>query len=526
MAMPGLAVRRSLLVALAVACATACTGAAGASRGADPAVVRVSDGALKGRVSGGVRTFLGIPYGAPPVGTLRWRAPEAPAPWTGTRDAIAPASRCPQSFLDAGGVASSTEDCLYLNVWTPMPAASRLPVMVWIPGGGFTTGSGSDYDAGLLVRKGNVVVVTINYRLGALGFLDLPALAAEAPDHSAGMYWLQDQQAALRWVRRNIAAFGGDAGRVTIFGESAGGLSVCYHLASPLSAGLFERAITESGPCADQTQTSAAAQATGTGFARQVGCADPATVLTCLRAVPAGALVDARVGRLTDLVPLPWTPNVDGIELKDQVASAISSGAFNHVPTMEGSNHDEYRLFVALFYDAGGAPVTASRYTTVIQDAFGSRSQQILEQYPVARYASPSLALSSVVTDALFSCRARQADRALASFVPTYAYEFADPDAPLLVRDPVMPMGAAHTSELAYVFPRQQSTLTSAQRALSDLIVGYWTTFAARGVPSGPAAPAWPRYTAATDEFMELTPNGPGAASGFALDHRCSFWTP
>jgi para-nitrobenzyl esterase len=524
MAMPWLAARRSLLVALAAGFATACSGAAGTPRTTDPAVVRVSDGALKGQVSGDGRTFVGIPYAAPPVGPLRWRAPQAPAPWTGTRDATRPGNRCPQSFLDAGQASSTTEDCLFLNVWTPVPTAPRLPVMVWFHGDGFTTGSGSDYDAGLLVRKGHVVVVTINYRLGPLGFLAVPGLAAEASDHSAGMYWLQDQQAALRWVRRNIAAFGGDAGNVTIFGESAGGQSVCYHLASPLSAGLFERAITESGPCADRTQTSAAAQATGAHFAQQVGCADPATVLTCLRAQPVNTLIDARVGGPTDIER--WSPSVDGVELKDQVAGAISSGAFNHVPTIEGTNHDEYRLFVALFYDDRQAPVTAAQYATAIQAAFGGRSQQVQEQYPLTSYASPSLALSTVLTDAVFSCRALAADRALAASVPTYAYEFADPNAPPLLPDPVMPMGASHASELAYVFPRPQSKLTPAQRALSDLIVGYWTTFAAGGVPGGRAAPAWPRYTAASDQFMELTPDGPRPASGFAVDHRCSFWTP
>src|SRR5215470_15538177 len=266
--------------------------------------------------------------------------------------------------------------------------------MVWIHGGAFTGGSGSDYDAGLLVQKGHVIVVTINYRLGPLGFLDLPALAAEAPDHSAGMYWLEDQQAALRWVQRNIAAFGGDAHDVTIFGESAGGQSVCYNLASPLSAGLFERAITESGPCADRTQTAAAAQATGTRFAEQAGCGDPATVLTCLRGVAVSTLIAQPVSGAN--VIEPWTPNVDGVELTNPVVAALASGAFNRVPTIEGTNHDEYRLFVALLYDDRAGPVTAAQYETTIRTTFAGRAQQVLDEYPLSAFASPSLALSTV----------------------------------------------------------------------------------------------------------------------------------
>ncbi|HKF76842.1 MAG TPA: carboxylesterase/lipase family protein [Candidatus Dormibacteraeota bacterium] len=518
-----LATRRSLFCALAAGLAVACgCSGGGTPRTVDPNMVRVSDGALKGRVSGGVRTFLGIPYAAPPVGPLRWKAPQPAAPWTGTRDATAPGSRCAQSA--AQGV-STTEDCLFLNVWTPVPVRSRLPVMVWIHGGAFTGGSGSDYDAGLLVQKGRVIVVTINYRLGPLGFLDLPALADEAADHSAGMYWLQDQQAALRWVRSNIAAFGGDARNVTIFGESAGGQSVCYHLASPLSAGLFERAITESGPCADRTQTPAAAQTTGTRFAQQLGCGDPATVLACLRALPVTTLINAPVGGPAAIEP--WTGNVDGVELKASVADAIKSGAFNRVPTIEGTTHDEYRLFVALLYDDRAGPVTAGQYTTTIQTVFAARAEQVLEQYPLSAFASPSLALSTVITDSVFSCPARSADRALAAAgVPTYAYEFADPTAPPLVPDPVMPMGASHASELAYVFQRSASGLTSTEVALSDRMIGYWTTFAASGTPGGAGAPAWPRYSAAGDQFLELTPAGPRPSAGFAQDHHCSFWAP
>jgi para-nitrobenzyl esterase len=510
--------RRALIGAVALGLAAACAGQGGAP-GATPAgVVTVTGGTLRGSVSGGVRTFLGIPYAAPPVGALRWRAPQAPLPWTGTRDATRPGSRCPQQ-----GQTAATEDCLFLNVWTPVPVpSSHLPVMVWIHGGGFTAGAGGDYDASPLVRRGRVIVVTINYRLGALGFLDLPALAADATDHSAGMYWLQDQQAALRWVRSNVAAFGGDAGNVTIFGESAGGQSVCYHLASPPSAGLFERAITESGLCADHTQSAAAAQATGERYARQVGCADPAALLACLRALPAGMLLDAPAGAPNVLEP--WTPNVDGVELKAPESLAISSGAFNHVPTIEGTTHDEFRLFVAQYFDDKGTPVTAAQYVAAIRAVFAGRAQRVLDQYPLGAYASPSLALATVGTDALFACPARSSERALAASVPTYAYEFSDPHLPLPLRDPVMPLGAPHASELPYLFAVPQASLSPAQRALSDRMIGYWTTFAAAGSPDGSAPPSWPRYTVASEQVMELTSDGVRPTAGFARDHHCSFW--
>jgi para-nitrobenzyl esterase len=518
-------IRRSLVAAIAVGLAVACSGpggGGGAPHSADPTLVRVAGGVLKGRVSGGARTFFGIPYAAPPVGALRWKAPQEPAPWTGTRDALTPGNRCPQNSLVPGS-GSTNEDCLYLNVWTPQPVRPRMPVMVWIHGGAFTGGSGSEYDAGLLVQRGGVVVVTINYRLGPLGLLDLPALAGEATDHSAGMYWLQDQQAALRWVRSNVAAFGGDAHNVTIFGESAGGQSVCYQLASPLSAGLFERAITESGPCLQPTQSPAAAQATGAHLAQLVGCADPAAVLTCMRAVPVSTLLGAQVAGPT--VIEPWTPNVDGVELTAQPIDAIRSGAFNRVPVIEGTNHDEYRLFVALFYDIRGMPVTATQYTTTLQTVFGARGPQALDLYPLSGFASPSLALSTVITDAIFSCPARTADMALAGTVPTYAYEFADPNAPPLIPDIVMPMGASHASELGYVFQRQQSALSPPQRTLSDQMMSYWTSFAAGGVPKAVGAPGWPRYAASADQFLVLTPDGSKVASTFAQDHHCAFWT-
>jgi para-nitrobenzyl esterase len=506
-------IRRALIGVAALGLLAAC-GPPGVTH---TGVVTVASGQVRGMVGDGVQSFLGIPYAAPPIGALRWRAPQPPAPWTGVRDVVSPGSRCPQSGQ------AGTEDCLYLNVRTPFPVRSHLPVMVWIHGGGLVTGAGSDYDAGPLVRKGQVIVVTINYRLGVFGFLDLPALAAEAPDHSGGMYWLQDQQAALRWVQTNIAAFGGDPANVTIFGQSAGGQSICYSLASPLSVGLFQRAIIESGPCAQQTQPAATAQALGERFARQVGCANPATVLDCVRTVPIPRLLNTTSGGPSVLEP--WTPNVDGAELKVSEAIAISSGAFNRVPTIDGTTHDEFRLFVWQYADSVGKPVTAGGYAAALRAEFGGQAQQVLDQYPLSAYASPSLALSTVGTDALLSCPAFIVDRALTASVPTYAFEFSDPNLTVPVHDPVMSMGAPHGAELPFLFAAPQATLSPAQRALSDRMIAYWTSFAATGVPEAPGAAAWPRYTAAGDQVLELTSAPTRPAVDFARDHRCAFWS-
>src|SRR5215813_3122463 len=326
-------------------------------------VVTTSDGRVRGISSEGVDRFLGIPYAAPPVGDLRWRPPQPHAPWRGVRDATAFANHCPQ-VPSPYGQGSITEDCLYLNVFRPGHDEGedegdegdneghdrRLPVMVWIHGGALLVGESDDYDPVRLVRHG-VVLVSMNYRLGVLGFLAHPALTAESPDHASGDYGIMDQQAALRWVRRNIRSFGGDPSRVTIFGESAGGLSVHTHLASPLSAGLFHRAIVESGAYALSQPPLATAEAQGTAVAAAAGCSDQTA--SCLRSAPVDRLLAAL--RVSTVIP-----DVDGKVLPQTIQAAFTSGNFNRVPVIEGSNHDEWRLFVALNIDLVSGPLTAA----------------------------------------------------------------------------------------------------------------------------------------------------------------------
>ena len=514
------------LAALALVAGLALPGEPAAAAASGP-VVRTADGALRGTVGDDFRSFNGIPFAAPPVGSLRWRPPRPARPWHGVRDATRPGSPCPALPTiiagDSSKGGSTNEDCLYLNVFTPRPARHRLPVMVWIHGGGFVNGAGTDYDASVLTAKAEAIVVTINYRLGPFGFLALPGLSDEARDHSSGNFGLQDQQAALRWVRRNIAGFGGDPGNLTIFGESAGGVSVCAHLASPGSSGLFQRAITESGPCTAQSRTLATAEAAGVALAGGLGCADAATQVACMRGKAVADILAAGGGSLGSFGPV-----VGGSVLPRQIPEAIASGRFNRVPVMEGTNHDEYRLFVAVLFDLRGAPVTAAQYPALLQARFGANAAKVLAAYPLAGFASPSLALATVITDAAFACPARAADGLLAGQVRTFAYEFDDPNAPeFLITDPVMPLGAFHAAEIPYIFqpPQAGSLFDAGQLALSDQMISYWSRFAATGDPNGHRTPFWPRYSSRFDRFQSLAPGAIRPIASFAADHKCGFWT-
>jgi para-nitrobenzyl esterase len=259
-------------------------------------VINTVEGRIRGVRCNGVREFLGIPYAKPPVGNLRWRPPEEHEHWNGVFAATRMGPSCPQNLADTAGF-STAEDCLFLNVYAPDSSLTRRPVMVWIHGGAFIFGSGADYDGSALARKHKLIVVTINYRLGALGFLTLPGLEEESPVHVAGNYGLLDQQAALKWVGQNIAGFGGDPGKVTIAGESAGGISVCDQLVSPAATGLFRAAIIESGPCMRQA-TMASHEKTGRQLATKLGCDKEGNQTLCLRLKSAQQVFAAMPGSL------------------------------------------------------------------------------------------------------------------------------------------------------------------------------------------------------------------------------------
>jgi para-nitrobenzyl esterase len=510
----------AVIGATAAASTATSASAAGDRHGSRAPVVLTRDGLVRGLVAEDMRQFRGIPYAAPPVGALRWRAPRPARSWSGVRDATRFAAHCAQPG-GTFGIASTSEDCLFLNVFAPDRPARPLapaPVMVWIHGGALVTGASESYDPAPLVRAG-VVVVTINYRLGELGFLAHPALAAENGG-SSGDYGLLDQQAALRWVRSNIGRFGGDAGNVTIFGESAGGLSVHSQLVSPGARGLFDKAIVESGAYSLNQAAEATAEATGTGLATRAGCADQTAA--CLRSLPASTLV--ALGR-TNI-----TPNVDGRVLPRTVQQAFTSGRFNRVPVVEGSNHDEWALFVAATELATGQPLTAAGYVPAIQATLGvpaAQAQALAAAYPLASFASPSLALTALGTDAVFACNSRLSAKLLSGFVPTFQYEFNDPAAPnVFFPTASFPLRSYHAAELQYLFGSftSPSALPPASRRLSAAMVRSWTHFAATGTPRSSGGGAWPRYDPATDRFQALTAPRTAVGTGFSADHACARW--
>jgi para-nitrobenzyl esterase len=486
-------------------------------------VVTIAGGVVRGKVTGGADEFLGIPYAAAPVGALRWRPPQPAARWKGERDATKFAPHCAQP-ASPFGVASSSEDCLYLNVFAPAGrkhGGDSHPVMVWIHGGSLSLGESDDYDPAELVADGTVVV-TINYRLGALGFLAHPALA-DRPGGSSGAYGLMDQQAALRWVQRNIRAFGGDPRRVTIAGESAGGLSVLAHVASPGARGLFARAIVQSGPALTQTPLEQAETA-GEAFAAKVGCASQSAA--CLRGVPL-SIIQAN-DRTTGSGYVPGV--VDGEVLKQSIGAALASGQFNRVPIINGTTHDEARLSIAGL-ELQGAPVTAANYEAMIASTLGVSAPvaaAVATQYPLSAYPSPAIAFSAVGTDALFACSALTLDTLASRFVPMFAYEFNDDNAPQRFLPPVsFPYGAAHASELQYLFDLAApiaGTLTAPQQTLAASMQHYWAHFAARGFPSSPRQPLWPAFNSHSQPMLSLVPPQPHVETDFAAAHHCAFW--
>jgi len=515
-------------------------GKEGCALGPSDAAIVTENGPLKGTSIFGVLGYLGIPYAEPPIGNLRWMPPRPYGRWHGVFDASNLGNYCIQP--DGAGGTFGNEDCLTLNVFTPdlrknSQKKSPLPVMVWIHGGGLVTGGSPTYDPSPLVLQGNVIVVTINYRLGYLGFFAHAAIDSE--HHLKGNYGLMDQQLALQWVRRNIDAFGGDPHRVTIFGESAGAQSVYSNLASPTADGLFEGAIAESGayaefqsyfddivPLATGETAGTALVPSGDTIASLVGCSGSSNTASCLRAVPAPSLALAEPGTIY--------PFVDGIVLPQTPTAAFASGEFHQVPIISGGNHDEWRIFVADQYDFQGNPIlTSADYDAAFAALYGSSALEVF--YPYAAYPSGGVALGTSGTDGIFACAERSAVQLLSQYVTTYAYEFNDENAPDLF-DPVFlasfPLGAYHFSEVQYLFDLDvrftgTNPFTADQQQLSNAMIGYWTHFAATGNPNHSGAPVWGPYSGSSDVFESLVPPTPMPEATFAADHQCStLWGP
>ena len=501
------------------------------------------DGAVRGVAGPRGDAFLGLPYAAPPTANLRWRPPAPPADWQGVRDATQFEPSCPQPSIQQNNTevppGAQSEDCLYLNVYTPaLPSGDMRsnykrgrPVLVWIDGGGLTEDVGRNYDPTKLAADG-IVAVTINYRLGALGFLAHPALASR-PGGPTGNYGLMDQQAALRWVKHNIRQFGGDPNNVTIVGESAGGLSVLAHLVSAGSRGLFQRAIIQSGSFALNQQPLATAEAAGEAFAAQAGCPDETA--QCLRNLPVANLVNP------NFVEIPGV--VDGEVLTEPIGTALAAGRFAHVPILNGTNHDEERLFVSLGLTVSrgtdvlipGGTVTAASYQSDIASVLGvadGRAALIAAEYPLAAYPSPAVAFSALVGDANFACPALQIDQLTSRRAPTFAYEFSDDNAPSAILAGTDPStrGDAHIRAPVPVRPPGcraaafPGTLDAGQQALTVIMRAAWANFAARGNPATVAVP-WPAFgRSGGAQMLSLVPPQPQTETDFSSEHHCAFW--
>jgi para-nitrobenzyl esterase len=489
-------------------------------------VVRVADGDVQGATNGAVDLFLGIPYAAPPVGDLRWKPPQAPARWMTTLQATKFANTCAQQQRGVFAAPSKSEDCLYLNVFAAHSAgapAAKQPVMVWFHGGGLFSGESDDYDGSKLVQRGHAVVVTLNYRVGVFGFLSHPALNGES--HPAINYGIMDQQLALTWVQKNIAAFGGDPDNVTIFGQSGGGTAVMANLVSPLSKGLFHRAINESGTRIGDSDATMALQA-GKDFATAAGCTDQTA--KCLRALTTEQILDHQTPVVKYLGAT--FPVVDGTVITHTAFEAFSTGQFNRVPIMNGLVEDEQAFFLP---EANTHKPLTNDDVKDYAASFGSaHTDTLLNKYPLASYASPSLA-EIAMAQGMKSCVARLLDRQWTKYVPVYAYEFDDRTAPSYFPDLSYPMRAYHTAELQYLFPLfhgGQGTphpLNDAQQKLSDQIVDYWATFARYGKPNHDGAkhlPEWPRYSADADDFLVLNSPASEMADGYGKANDCTLW--
>ncbi|MBT2404240.1 MULTISPECIES: carboxylesterase/lipase family protein [unclassified Streptomyces] len=510
-----------VLVAL-LASALPATASPGDPGGSPRPVVTVAQGALRGQVHDGAQEFLGVPYAAPPVGESRLREPREPRRWNGVREATEHAPACvqfaPFGLRDPQAV---SEDCLYLDVYRPRNAraGARLPVVFWMHGGAYSMGTGSQFGGRTMAELTDSVVVSINYRLGQLGYLALPELGGENAQRS-GSFGLMDQIAALRWTRENIGAFGGNPGNVTVSGQSAGSGSVCGLLAAPSAAGLFHRAVLQSGPCTLlRTPDGARAGADARAFAERVGCADPAGAAACLRAASAASLVEA-----ARTLPTSGPASGDGL-LPVEPAAAIGSGAWNKVPVLIGSTRSESRFFVALSQPY----LTAEQYTAQVLAGYGAAGAEVLARYPVSAYASPYLALSAVMTDSTFACHTAWTAQLFAAQVPTYAYEFDDPESPTLAgaQVPGLDESNGHSAELAYLhdFTMGERPLTPVQTALATRMKRYWGAFARAGTPSVPGQPQWPATgPGGPGTFLTLNPVAIRTNSSFTADHQCGFW--
>ena len=470
--------------------------------------IRVDGGLISGTTADAVTSYKGIPFAAPPVGELRWKAPQPVVAWEGVRQCSDFGPECPQApypqmSLYYSPPKKQSEDCLYLNVWTGAKAGEKRPVMVWIHGGALTRGSGATptYDGTAFAKKG-VILVTINYRLGPLGYLAHSELTAESPNHASGNYGVLDQIAALKWVRKNIAAFGGDPGRVTIFGESAGSWSVNVLVASPLAKGLFHRAIGESGGqfgpmtyLKEDRDKMPSAEKIGAAFAKAAG----ADSIKALRAVPAEKIVEVS-NNDAEGRKFRSQPNVDGWVLPDEIRNIFARGKQNDVPVIVGSNANEMTSLTT----PAALPKTMEEYRKRVEAQYGEAAKEFDAVYPVKTEADITAAYLGILRDVTFTLPMRTWARAVATGrSKAYLYFFShappNPNSKYL--------GAYHAGEIAYVFNnlnRQNAAMTEADAKLSEMMMSYWVNFATTGDPNGKGLLKWTPYNRDAEAYMDF----------------------
>ncbi|MEJ2887938.1 carboxylesterase/lipase family protein [Actinomycetospora aeridis] len=520
---------RGLALALLLAVATAC--ATGPEDPSSP-VLRTAGGDLQGIDDGSVQRYLGLRYAQPPVGDLRWAPPVAVPAWSGVRPVTASGPRCPQrGGASAGQVpADQSEDCLFLDVTVPTQRAAdaRLPVVVWWHGGGYVSGAGSDVDPRRLAEQG-VVVVSVNYRLGLLGYLGLPGLVG------SGSFGFLDQLASLRWVRDNVAAFGGDPAAVTVAGQSAGAAAVCALLGSPALGDLgVARAIVMSGSCSVSWPPTAlgpdrgprrlyapreAVEAAGAQTAAGLGCTGP-DAATCLRGRSTAQLLDATPPQTV----LAYGSDVLPVEPGDAL-----DGRRTPIPVLIGTTHDEARAFVRPQQRADPARFGPSAYPRLLEAAFGGSADAVEREYPLARHGGSGPATwSAVLTDTVWSCPTLRDEQALARSAPTFAYEFAAPDPDPGAGDEGpnrLPVGAQHSGDLPLLFDVPGvGSLPDAEQDLGRRVVASWAAFARTGRPDGPGLPPW--EPADRDGVPRPTVLGVEGVAPYdaSVEHHCGFW--
>jgi para-nitrobenzyl esterase len=495
-------------------------------------VVQIAAGALRGTLIGTAIAFRGIPYARAPVDELRWQPPQPPLPWQGVREALQPGSACTQRtsglipfiapMAQAYGsnfeqpAVKSSEDCLYLDVWGPeWPVKRALPVMVWLHGGSNTVGSGtqSTYDGSSLTRHG-VLLVTLNYRLGVMGFFSHPELTAESPHRSSGNYGLLDQLAALHWVKQNIAQFGGDPDNVTLFGESAGAIDAARLMASPLAAGLFKRVISESGPAFESGQTLSQAEAFGSAVSSLASGDAQRTPLTKLRALPATE-VEALVARTKEHLPIDITAaTADGWVLPMSPQQAFLMGAIQKVDLLIGLNGRElsaFRLSAAAAAKASGAQSGVAesgglkKFAEAARPYFGSWTNPAIALYFGRILLNKNAGLDGAANDLIGACPVgAMASLTHASGQQVFVYRF---DRSIPGKGEAT-LGAFHSLEVPYVFgslrDREWQWLPSTgdDASLSDLLQTYWTNFAKTGNPNASGLPNWPVWSEEAKEFL------------------------